>query len=104
MSVSLVITYFDKGLSPELILAYFQFDQNTNYFAEENTFEDIVCKMATTLSRTQCVNDNDDDDDDRERGEGGRTGHVAGLILDLRPANERRRYFVATSFIGRVQA
>ena len=27
----------------------------------------------------------------------------AGLILGLRPANERRRYFVATSLIGWVQ-
>ena len=26
-----------------------------------------------------------------------------GLILDLRPANERRRYFVTTSLIGRAQ-
>ena len=28
----------------------------------------------------------------------------SGLILGLRPANERRRYFVTTSFIGWVQA
>ena len=28
----------------------------------------------------------------------------AGLILGLRPANERRRYFVTTSLIGWVQA
>ena len=27
-----------------------------------------------------------------------------GLILGLRPANERRRYFVTTSLIGWVQA
>ena len=27
----------------------------------------------------------------------------AGLILGLRPANERRRYFVKTSLIGWVQ-
>ena len=25
---------------------------------------------------------------------------MSGLILGLRPANERRRYFVTTSFIG----
>ena len=30
--------------------------------------------------------------------------YIAGLILGLRPANERRRYFVTTSLIGRVQA
>ena len=30
--------------------------------------------------------------------------HNAGLILVLRPANERRRYFVTTSLIGSVQA
>ena len=29
---------------------------------------------------------------------------IRGLILGLRPANERRRYFVTTSLIGRVQA
>ena len=29
---------------------------------------------------------------------------VSGLILDLRPANERRRYFVTPSLIGWVQA
>ena len=28
---------------------------------------------------------------------------VAGLILGLRPANERRRYFVTTSLIGWAQ-
>ena len=28
----------------------------------------------------------------------------AGLILGLRPANERRRYFVTTSLIGWAQA
>ena len=28
----------------------------------------------------------------------------AGLILGLRPANERRRYFVTTSLIGGAQA
>ena len=28
---------------------------------------------------------------------------IAGLILGLRPANERRRYFVTTSLIGWVQ-
>ena len=27
-----------------------------------------------------------------------------GLILGLRPANKRRRYFVTTSLIGRAQA
>ena len=30
-------------------------------------------------------------------------GNTTGLILGLRPANERRRYFVATSLIGWVQ-
>ena len=30
--------------------------------------------------------------------------HKAGQILGLRPANERRRYFVTTSPIGWVQA
>ena len=30
--------------------------------------------------------------------------HNAGLILGLRPVNERRRYFVTTSLIGWVQA
>ena len=29
---------------------------------------------------------------------------ISGLILGLRPANERRRYFVMTSLIGWVQA
>ena len=29
--------------------------------------------------------------------------HLTGLILDLHPANERRRYFVTTSLIGWVQ-
>ena len=29
---------------------------------------------------------------------------IAGLILGLRPANERRRYFVTTSLIGLAQA
>ena len=29
--------------------------------------------------------------------------HVAGLILGLHPANERRRYFVSTSLIGWTQ-
>ena len=29
---------------------------------------------------------------------------MTGLILGLRPANERRRYFVTTSLIGWVQA
>ena len=32
------------------------------------------------------------------------TDHTARLILDLRPANERCRYFVTTSLIGWVQA
>ena len=31
-------------------------------------------------------------------------GMTSGLILGLRPANERRRYFVTTSLIGRSQA
>ena len=31
-------------------------------------------------------------------------GVYAGLILGLRPANERRRYFVTTSLIGWTQA
>ena len=30
--------------------------------------------------------------------------HHAGLILGLRPANEKRRYFVTTSLIGWVEA
>ena len=30
--------------------------------------------------------------------------HITGLILGLRPANERRRYFVTTSLIGWAQA
>ena len=30
--------------------------------------------------------------------------HSTGLILALRPANERRRYFVTTSLIGWAQA
>ena len=30
--------------------------------------------------------------------------HISGLILGLRPANERRRYFVTTSLIGWAQA
>ena len=30
--------------------------------------------------------------------------YSAQLILGLRPANERRRYFVTTSLIGQVQA
>ena len=30
--------------------------------------------------------------------------HISGLILGLRPANERRRYFVTTSLIGLAQA
>ena len=29
--------------------------------------------------------------------------YITGLILGLRPANERRRYFVTTSLIGWVQ-
>ena len=29
---------------------------------------------------------------------------MTGLILGLRPANERRRYFVTTSLIGCAQA
>ena len=29
---------------------------------------------------------------------------IAGLILGLHPANERRRYFVTTSLIGWAQA
>ena len=32
------------------------------------------------------------------------TRKVSGLILGLRPANERRRYFVTTSLIGWAQA
>ena len=33
------------------------------------------------------------------------TAHpITGLILGLRPANERRRYFVTTSLIGWAQA
>ena len=31
------------------------------------------------------------------------TGTLLGLILGLRPANERRRYFVTTSLIGWAQ-
>ena len=30
--------------------------------------------------------------------------HIIGLILGLRPANERRRYFITTSLIGWAQA
>ena len=30
--------------------------------------------------------------------------YISGPILGLRPANERRRYFVTTSLIGWVQA
>ena len=30
--------------------------------------------------------------------------NITGLILGLRPPNERRRYFVTTSLIGGVQA
>ena len=32
------------------------------------------------------------------------TTSLIGLILGLRPANERRRYFVTMSLIGRAQA
>ena len=32
------------------------------------------------------------------------TAKPAGLILGLRPANERRRYFITTSLIGWAQA
>ena len=35
---------------------------------------------------------------------GGSCGVPSGLILGLRPANERRRYFVTTSLIGWAQA
>ena len=34
----------------------------------------------------------------------GLLGSIPGLILVLRPANERRRYFVTTSLIGWVHA
>ena len=34
----------------------------------------------------------------------GYAGRLSGLVLGLRPANERRRYFVTTSLIGWVQA
>ena len=32
------------------------FNRNSNIFIEENTFENVVCEMASLLSRPQCVN------------------------------------------------
>ena len=32
------------------------------------------------------------------------TQYIAGLIVGLHPANERRRYFVTTPLIGEAQA
>ena len=32
------------------------FNQNCNIFIQENVFENVVCKMASILSRPQCVN------------------------------------------------
>ena len=32
------------------------FYRNSNIFIEENTFQNVVCKMSAILSRPQCVN------------------------------------------------
>ena len=47
--------------SPEPKLPYCQldtvkFEQNTTVFVHDNTFENVVCKMAAILSQTQGVN------------------------------------------------
>ena len=50
--------------------------------------------MATIMSKGRWVNDT----------ETSAINKNTGLILGLRPANERRRYFVTTSLIGLAQA
>ena len=32
------------------------FNRNSNIFIQENAFENVVCEMASILSRPQCVN------------------------------------------------
>ena len=32
------------------------FYRNSNIFIEENTFENVICKMSAILSQPQCVN------------------------------------------------
>ena len=70
--------------------------QNSFIFIPENEFENVVCKMAAILSRPQCV-------DKHPSANESNTVPISRLILGLRPANERQRYFVTTSLIGWVQ-
>ena len=46
------------GYCPLTLANIFQwnFNKDTEIFIEENAFETVVCKMAVTLSRDQCVN------------------------------------------------
>ena len=58
-------------------------------FYFKKCIKDVVCKSVTILFRPQCAK---------------MIFYITGLILGLRPANERRRYFVTTSLIGWAQA
>ena len=66
----------------------------TYIFIQENPFENVVWKMAAILSRPQCIKTNIYDTTHTH------TYHIAEFILWKRPANERRRYTVASSLIG----
>ena len=101
------------------------FNQNTNLFIHTNASENIVCEMADILSRGRWVNP-------KRHFQAlllyrilsrycqrlcanaffSRTSSLryiyllkyAGLIIGLRPANDRRWYVVRTSLTGWVQA
>ena len=66
------------------------------YTSDTNLF--ILARMGHELFRGQAI---DTHTDTHKRTQ---ATTIPGLILDLRPANERRRYFVTTSLIGWAQA
>ena len=96
-----------------------KFNRNSSIFIHENEFESVVCEMAAILSWPQCVHnitataftEGCQYDDTAVHVMTCSSGHWStlswivdaldsGIILRMRPANERRRYTVTSSLIG----
>ena len=91
--------------------------QRVKIFLQERAFEKIVCKMTIISFQPQCVNKTLLVFLKRSKASAASVGvilypnteasamvyPVTGLILGLRPANERRRYKVTPSLIGWAQ-
>ena len=67
------------------------------HISVKDVSENVVYKMVAILSWPQSVNG-------RVASPHTQMRNISGLILGLRPANERRRYFVTTPIIGCVKA